>query len=149
MGRKEEAEQFMQRAGEMAHTWETSAVEGDHTLLAFDRKDSWSMKYNLVWDILFGTELFDKAIMENEIQWYRKKKNRYGLPLDSRMSDSKTDWTLWCAAMADSEESRSRVPFSDWYDTESGDARNFRNRTVQGGLFMPLLRQSGRCSIHS
>ena len=162
MGRKEEAEQFMQCAGEMARTWETFAVEGDHTLLAFDRKDSWSMKYNLVWDILFGTELFDKDMMENEIQWYRKKQNRYGLPLDSRMSDSKTDWTLWCAAMADSEEdlkelirpvylflqeSRSRVPFSDWYDTESGDARNFRNRTVQGGLFMPLLRQSGKCSI--
>ena len=162
MGKDKEAGEFMQRAGEMAESWATSAVEEDHTRLAFDTENSWSMKYNLVWDVLFGTELFDKTIIDREIKWYRCKLNRYGLPLDSRKSYSKTDWILWCAAMADTaedlsalihpiflflQESKSRVPFSDWYDTQSGDHIQFRNRTVQGGLFMPLLRQSGKCSV--
>lgn len=32
-----------------------------------------------------------------------------------------------------------RVPFSDLYDTETGYYERFIARTVQGGLFMPLL----------
>ena len=36
-------------------------------------------------------------------------------------------------------ESESRVPFSDYYDTETGLYEKFIGRSVQGGLFMPLL----------
>ena len=32
-----------------------------------------------------------------------------------------------------------RVPFPDWYHTEAPVAECFQNRTVQGGLFIPLL----------
>ncbi len=31
------------------------------------------------------------------------------------------------------------VPFSDWYDTRTGDYVEFIARSVQGGLFMPML----------
>ena len=37
------------------------------------------------------------------------------------------------------EESSGRVPFADWYETVSGKPHGFQNRTVQGGIFMPLL----------
>ena len=37
------------------------------------------------------------------------------------------------------DESSSRVPMTDWYDTVSGRWVSFRHRTVQGGLFMRLL----------
>ena len=32
-----------------------------------------------------------------------------------------------------------RVPFSDWYYTSEPHMERFQNRTVQGGLFMPML----------
>lgn len=36
-------------------------------------------------------------------------------------------------------ETSTRVPFSDWYDTQTGDYVEFVARSVQGGLFMPML----------
>jgi hypothetical protein len=39
------------------------------------------------------------------------------------------------------ENSQSRVPFSDWYYTETGlHCDCFIARSVQGGIYMPLLR---------
>ena len=37
------------------------------------------------------------------------------------------------------ENTASRAPFSDWYDTETGNYCCFMGRSVQGGIFMPLL----------
>ena len=86
--------------------------------------------------------------------------NRYGLPLDNRATYTKSDWLLWTAAMMKTpqdfsvlvdtlwtayHESESRVPLTDWYDTETGKKIGFQNRTVQGGLFMQVLKESGIC----
>ena len=113
------------------------------------------MKYNLVWDILFDLHLIPAAWYAQETAYYVSKMNKYGLPLDSRADYTKSDWICWCAAMAQDRkvsdalihplvtylnETGSRVPFSDWYDTKTGLYRHFINRTVQGGLFMPMLR---------
>ena len=32
-----------------------------------------------------------------------------------------------------------RVPFSDWFESESGEFHHFRARSVQGGCFVLLL----------
>ena len=37
------------------------------------------------------------------------------------------------------QETGDRVPFSDWYDTETGEYCHFKGRSVQGGIFMPIL----------
>lgn len=153
-GRREEAAQYHDQAGEMARDWCRRADAGDHYMLAFGSPDTWSLKYNLVWDRLFGSRLFGEEVYEKELAWYEKQTAAYGIPLDSRASYTKSDWILWCAAMGEDaerlrrmvkpvadylENSPSRVAFSDWYDTVTGEYCHFIARSVQGGIFMPLL----------
>lgn len=154
-GRQKEAEEFHQKAAEMAKDVYERSKADDHTKLTFDGTgESWSLKYNAVWDRLFGSGLWPESFYEQESSYYVKKQNDYGTPLDSRNTYTKSDWIMWCAAMARTpeavelsaerivkflEESPDRVPFSDWYDTVSSKHFNFQNRTVQGGLFMPLF----------
>ncbi len=112
------------------------------------------MKYNAVWDKLFGLNLFPAETLRSEFQSYSSHTNRYGLPLDNRADYTKSDWLVWCASYAESpeefaafiaplwqayHESESRVPLTDWYDTKTGKQIGFQNRTVQGGLFIRLL----------
>ena len=146
---------YMQKARKLAESWLQRAQAGDHTALTFDG-NGWSQKYNLVWDLLFDLHLLPDSFYAQETAYYLTKQNAYGLPLDSRADYTKSDWIAWCAAMAPDRESRmallsplarylketeSRVAFSDWYDTKTGRFQAFINRTVQGGLFMPLLRE--------
>lgn len=115
----------------------------------------WSMKYNLLWDKVLGLGLLPDAFYRHEIASYLPRINPYGLPLDSRAAYTKSDWICWTAAMADDLPSRcallapiarclrettSRVPFSDWYDTNTGRYVHFIARSVQGGVYAPLLR---------
>ena len=152
LGQGEKAEAYFRQAKEMMESWLVRADAGGYTRLAFGA-DGWSMKYNLVWDKLLGLDLIPDTFYEKEIASYLPRMERYGLPLDSRAPYSKTDWILWTAAMAPEEDfpkfvapvadylrqTDTRVPFSDYYDTETGRYEKFIARSVQGGLFMPLL----------
>lgn len=154
LGKDELAQRTMETAKAMAADWEIRAQAGDHTALAFGNPETWSLKYNTVWDRFFGTELFSRDFMEREIRQYKKQTNPFGVPLDSRKSYTKSDWILWCAAMTDDTTDRaalsdpiahylrnteSRFPFGDWYDTVTGNFEQFKARSVQGGIFMPIL----------
>lgn len=142
----------------MAFDWEKNAADGNHTRLTFDKAGTWSLKYNLVWDLLFDSQLFSRELFEKETDYYIKMQNEYGTPLDSRCEHTKSDWILWITAMTENQEKQkallapvakylheteSRVPFSDWYDTENGLYCHFLGRSVQGGVFMPLLCKIG------
>ena len=48
------AKEYKATRKEMAKKWITMAKEGDHYKLAFDAPDTWSQKYNLVWDDCSG-----------------------------------------------------------------------------------------------
>ena len=153
-GREDQYERYMNIARKMAQIWEIDARDGDHYKLAFDRGGSWSLKYNLVWDKLWGLQLFPRQVMEREMKYYLTKQNTYGVPLDNREGYTKSDWVIWTAAMADDvetflkfsdplwryvNETRTRWPLSDWYWTQSGEARGFRARSVIGGHWMRVL----------
>ncbi len=156
----EKSAYYHSEAEKMADTWMKTAINADgSSKLAFDRPDTFSMKYNMVWDRVWQTGLFTQEFMDNEILSNMKHFNEFGMPLDSRADYTKSDWIVWTASMASSDEvfcdyiaplwkfyheSPSRVPMSDWYDSISGRWVSFRHRTVQGGLFMRVLMNKMR-----
>lgn len=150
------ADKYLARAREMAQKWEKDALEGDHYRLAFDRKNTWSQKYNMIWDKLWGLNLFSDKVYEREIKYYLKVQNKYGLPLDCRKDYTKSDWIMWTAAMAPDmptfqkfvtpvyryiNETESRVPISDWSDTKTAKMVGFKARSVIGGYWMRVLTE--------
>ena len=154
-GDEKGAAKYKRKARKMASVWLDTALNEDGTSnLAFDQPNTFSMKYNMVWDKVWGTKIFSKKFMDFEIKSNREHFNKYGMPLDSRADYTKSDWMVWTASMASSkkafmsyiaplwkayDESPSRVPMTDWYDTLSGRIVSFQHRTVQGGLFMKVL----------
>lgn len=154
-GNKEKAEFYKEKSAEMAENWLKTAVdEKGESLLAFDRPNTFSMKYNMVWDKVWGTGLFSQEFMDRELENNKKYFNKYGMPLDSRADYTKSDWLTWVASMASDKETfeefiaplwltynetSTRVAMTDWYDTKSGNMVEFKHRSVQGGLFMKIL----------
>lgn len=149
--------EYMEKARAMAKSWLDRANAGGYTYLTFDQQ-GWSMKYNMVWDRLLNLKLLPDSFYREETESYLNRMNDYGLPLDSRADYTKSDWILWTASMADGatfkkliapvarflRESESRVAFSDWYNTKTGKYVAFIGRSVQGGLYMPLLARKWR-----
>lgn len=156
LGKKEIAEKYTKKAKEMAAEWVKMANDGDHYRLTFDKPDSWSQKYNLVWDKLMNLHIFPEEVVDTEIAYYLTKQNKYGLPLDNRATYTKTDWIMWTATMADDKatfekfiepvhlfmnETVSRVPMSDWVFTDSPNQKGFQARSVVGGYFIKMLEE--------
>ncbi len=143
------------KAKEMAAAWEKETKVGDHYELAYGAgEETWSQKYNMVWDKLWKTNIIPNGAMQTEVKYYLKKQNKYGLPLDVRKDYTKSDWIMWSAAMADTDEdfrafvaplykyineTPSRVPISDWHDTKTGSMVGFKARSVIGGYWMKVL----------
>ncbi len=153
-GRRDVAARYRTMAADFAKKWMEMARDGDHYRLAFDKEGTWSQKYNLVWDKVLGLKLFPPEVARTEVAFYLTKQNAYGLPLDNRRDYTKLDWIVWTATLAENardfealvgpayqfaNDSASRVPLTDWYDTKTAKQQGFQARSVVGGVFMKML----------
>lgn len=161
LGKEELAGEYENKARTFADAFRVKV--GPHILpLSYGGTDTFSIKYNILFDKLFGFSLIGQEVCEAETAYYIQKSNRFGVPLDTREDYTKADWILWAAALTDDKEkcealyspvvnylaqTPSRVPFGDWYDSTRGDIVHFINRSVVGGCFAPLLKASGKMKV--
>ena len=157
LGDEEQAEEYKAKAKDMAAFWKKNAYTTDggaHYLLNFEANtNTWSDKYNLVWDKIWGWDLM-LNVRNTEMSFYMNKMKTYGLPLDSRGNYCKNDWQMWTMGFADVElqrtklintlwkyinETSSRVPVSDNHDVLSGRQAMFQARSVVGGYWMRVF----------
>eukprot|EP01121_Diplochlamys_sp_Union-15-3_P010077 TRINITY_DN2790_c0_g1_i2.p1 TRINITY_DN2790_c0_g1~~TRINITY_DN2790_c0_g1_i2.p1 ORF type:complete len:701 (-),score=144.39 TRINITY_DN2790_c0_g1_i2:20-1858(-) len=147
---------YMNTANNMAQQWQKLAVnsDGSHYKLEYDKDNTWSLKYNILYQKLLNVSVFPEDVIRKELNYYLTQKlNTYGVPLDNRATFTKLDWSVWAATMGDdtqfqtiinriynfANQSPSRVPLSDWYDTISGKQVGFQARTVLGALYSKIL----------
>jgi hypothetical protein len=159
MGDDASYEKYLAIAREKAQGFIPRARNDDGSYrLAFDRPGTFSLKYNLIWDKIFGTQLMPLYVSQAEVHNYIQRTNAYGVPLDTRKTYTKTDWVIWAAALSANRDdfealvapiwnaynvSPSRVPLTDWFDTVTSVQCGFQCRTVVGGFFMQLLAYKG------
>jgi hypothetical protein len=76
-----------------------------------------------------------------------------GVALDDRHPYTKSDWSMWVAAMGTPQQFRAisdalykfahttpqRVPFSDWYNVDDCTLKGFQARPVMGGIFAVVI----------
>ena len=155
IGCPEEGAYYDGKAHEFVVLWEENADQGDHYGLTFDQPDTWSLKYNMVWDKFFDLKLFSPCVYEKELAYYKSKVTTYGIPMDSRSDATKTDWEMWSTVLFNDADytnavvdamwdylcqCQDRFPFPDLIFTTKPWLRGFPARTVQGGLFINLLQ---------
>ena len=148
------AEKYAELAKMDAAHWVQVAADGDHFRLAFDKPNTWSQKYNLVWDRILGLNVFPPSVAQMEVAHYKKMMQRYGVPLDSRTHLTKTDWSFWSASLADNpadfeaiispiydylNATTARSPFVDSYVTDDIHSDGMHARPVIGGVFIKML----------
>ena len=163
-GDQSRAEYYLRLAKQTAAEWKEKAANSDGTYrLTFDKPNTFSMKYNAVWDKIFELNIFSKEMWDKETESYKAHMNPYGLPLDSRSDCTKSDWMLWTATLSNDPDffkriidalwlnynlSPSRVPMNDLFSTVTSMKIHFQHRSVQGGLFIRLLSDKKICSLN-
>lgn len=113
------------------------------------------------------TSFVPERIYKSQSDWYHNVRQTYGLPLDSRHLYTKSDWEFFAAAVASKQvrgeivesvalwlnETHTDKPFTDLYDTESGDfpGITFFARPVVGGhfSFLALERACGGQAVQA
>ncbi|KAI0842595.1 glutaminase A [Hypoxylon sp. FL0890] len=133
-----------------------TAANPPHATLSYGDEDSHGLLYNLYSNSLlnFG-DFVPSSVYDMQSNFYPTVALEYGVPLDTRHTYTKTDWMMWCAAIAskDTQDTFIRLiagwinstptnrPLTDLYDAQTGDypsGLQFTARPVVGGHFSLL-----------
>jgi len=156
LGDTDKSQQYSNTANSYLQTWQNVALSSDksHYTLSYGNNPSWGLLYNLYADRLLGFNMFPQTVYETQTNWYSGKFSDYGIQLDTRSTDAKTDWQIWTAATLTNETVRSKMigrvkdfassrindgPFPDRYNYQTGQTVDFEDRPVVGGHFALLL----------
>ncbi|GAA0618129.1 DUF5127 domain-containing protein [Kutzneria viridogrisea] len=154
-GNTADAQHYLSTARSYISQWFDKAQDnaGDHLKLAYDKDNTWSLKYNGYPDALLGLDLVPEGVAVQEAAWYQRNAGAYGVVLDPRNDYTKGDWEVWTAAWLAAYPVRDTLingvynfangtsghsPLSDWYVVASGNERGFAARPVVGGMLALL-----------
>jgi len=139
--------------------WKKMAATNDgnmlHYKLRYDKDDTWSLKYNIVYEKFLRLNVFGAGVEGAEMDWYEHNLSNYGTALQNGASFSKLDWQYWIASgfsrsTSEWEEwssllyrwadtTATRVPLTDWYNINNGNQQGFQARPVVGALWAKML----------
>jgi len=165
-GRHDEAISYLEIAKRYAKNWTILSAGGRSgaSRRTYDQPNSWSQKYNFIWDRVFGFHLFDDAIDKEcrfymgEISKVNTTRQKYGWYLDdtsekNNLHLTNAGWTEWTAAMCGQEaiedfylrlrhfisETPDRFSLTDFYNTLNGKRIAFEGRAQMGGFGATLF----------
>ncbi|KAG4220554.1 Glutaminase A, partial [Phytophthora cactorum] len=139
-GNDDDAKSFGDTATSYIEQWQgfglNTAANPPHATLSYGDDDSHGLLYNLYANSLLGFDDFvPKSVYDMQSNFYPTVALKYGVPLDTRHTYTKTDWMLWAAATS-SQETRDTIiglvadwinvtptnkPLTDLYDAATGD----------------------------
>lgn len=135
----QESADYSNTAHAWIQQWEQLAINQNadppHTVLNYGDEDSYSLLYNLYADSLLQTNLVPRSVYTMQSDFYPTVAQRYGVPLDTRASRTKSDWEMFCAAIASEDtmnmfirdlaqfidQTPTSAPVTDLYEVDSGN----------------------------
>lgn len=159
-GHSAEGSNYTSIAAEYISKWQVYGIAQDsstpHATLAYGQTNTNVLLYNLYADSLLNLNFVPKSVYEMQSTFYPTMIAKYGIPLDSRHSYTKSDWEIWTASISSDEtknmiisslakyvrETPTDTGFTDLYETISADwpanISHFISRPVVGGHFALL-----------
>ncbi|KAI0009953.1 glutaminase A [Xylariaceae sp. FL0662B] len=162
-GNADDATSFGDTATSYISQWQDLGINKEsnppHATLSYGDDNSHGLLYNLYANSLlgFGADFVPQAVYDNQSAFYPTvaRDFDYGVPLDTRHNYTKSDWMLWCAAVAAPEtrdafigriahwvsNTTTNRALTDLYDAVSGNypsGLTFTARPVVGGHFSLL-----------
>lgn len=164
IGEDADAQNYTNIAHDYITKWQDLGLnkndDPQHSILNYNNASTHGLLYNLYNDKLVNTNLVPESVYTMQSDFYPTVKENYGVPLDTRNRFyTKSDWEVFCAAIASQEtrdlfisdlakwvnETPTFKPFTDLYETSDGRhpaGIEFKARPVIGGMFAILALQS-------
>ncbi|KAF2705838.1 DUF1793-domain-containing protein [Pleomassaria siparia CBS 279.74] len=159
VGEDADAQNYTSISKDYVQQWMPLAHQGNnHTVLTYNNATTHGLLYNLYADRLLNTSIISQEVYDQQSAFYPTVKQAYGVPLDTRNLWTKSDWEMFCAAIASTEtrdmfisdlarwvtETDVSKPFTDLFETPTGQypgGIQFKARPVMGGMFSILALQ--------